>query len=79
MDDLQEEYKKKIIEIINEIEDVRVLIWLDTFIKELIKAGPYALPIILYLQDKILCRQNHDVLYIALLSFLLVVLHLNHS
>lgn len=39
MDNLQEEYKKKIIETINEIEDVRVLIWLDTFIKEIIKAG----------------------------------------
>lgn len=38
MDELKEEYREKIIETINNIEDVRILIYLDTFIKEIIKA-----------------------------------------
>lgn len=38
MDELKEEYREKIIETINSIEDVRILIYLDTFIKEKIKA-----------------------------------------
>lgn len=38
MDELKEEYREKIIETINNIEDVRILIYLDTFIKEKIKA-----------------------------------------
>ena len=38
MDDEKEEYKGKIIETINNIEDVRILIYLYTFIKEKIKA-----------------------------------------
>lgn len=38
MDDEKEEYKVKIIETINNIEDVRILIYLYTFIKEKIKA-----------------------------------------
>ena len=38
MDDEKEEYKWKIIETINNIEDVRILIYLYTFIKEKIKA-----------------------------------------
>ena len=38
MDEKKEEYKVKIIETINNIEDVRILIYLYTFIKEKIKA-----------------------------------------
>ena len=38
MDDEKEEYKWKIIETINNIDDVRILIYLYTFIKEKIKA-----------------------------------------
>lgn len=38
MDDEKEEYKVKIIETINNIDDVRILIYLYTFIKEKIKA-----------------------------------------
>ena len=34
MDDEKEEYKVKIIETINNIDDVRILIYLYTFIKE---------------------------------------------
>lgn len=33
-----EEYKEKIIKTINDIKDIRILIYLDTFIKEIIKA-----------------------------------------
>ena len=38
MDDGKEEYKEKIIEMVDNIEDVRILIYLYTFIKEIIKA-----------------------------------------
>ena len=38
MDDKKEEYKGKIIETINKIEDIETLIYLDTFIKEMVKA-----------------------------------------
>lgn len=38
MDEKKEEYKGKIIETINNIDDVRILIYLYTFIKEKIKA-----------------------------------------
>ena len=38
MDNEKEEYKKKIFEVINNIEDVQILIYLYTFIKEKIKA-----------------------------------------
>ena len=33
-----EEYKEKIIETVNNIKDIKILIYLDTFIKEIIKA-----------------------------------------
>ena len=38
MDNEKEEYREKIIEMVNNVEDVRILIYLDTFIKEKIKA-----------------------------------------
>lgn len=38
MNELKEEYISKINETLNSIEDVRILIYLDTFIKEMIKA-----------------------------------------
>ena len=38
MDDGKEEYKEKIIEMVDNIADVRILIYLYTFIKEIIKA-----------------------------------------
>ena len=38
MDDEKEEYRGGIIEMINNIDDVRILIYLYTFIKEKIKA-----------------------------------------
>ena len=38
MDDEKEEYKVKIIETVNNIKDIKILIYLDTFIKEIIKA-----------------------------------------
>ena len=38
MDDEKEEYKGKIIETVNNIKDIKILIYLDTFIKEIIKA-----------------------------------------
>ena len=38
MDDEKEEYREKIIEMINNIKEMRILIYLYTFIKEIIKA-----------------------------------------
>ena len=38
MDDEKEEYREKIIETVNNIKDIKILIYLDTFIKEIIKA-----------------------------------------
>ena len=38
MDDEKEEYREKIIESVNNIKDIKILIYLDTFIKEIIKA-----------------------------------------
>lgn len=38
MDDEKEEYRGKIIETVNNIKDIKILIYLDTFIKEIIKA-----------------------------------------
>ena len=38
MDDKKEEYMEKIIEMVNNIEDEPILIYLYTFIKEKIKA-----------------------------------------
>lgn len=38
MDNEKEEYKGKIIDMINNIDDVRILIYLYAFIKEKIKA-----------------------------------------
>ena len=38
MDGEKEEYKEKIIEMVENIKDMRVLIYLYTFIKEIIKA-----------------------------------------
>ena len=38
MDNEKEEYKGKIIETVNNIKDIKILIYLDTFIKEIIKA-----------------------------------------
>ena len=38
MDDEKEECREKIIETVNNIKDIKILIYLDTFIKEIIKA-----------------------------------------
>ena len=38
MDNGKEEYREKIIETVNNIKDIKILIYLDTFIKEIIKA-----------------------------------------
>ena len=38
MDDEKEEYREKIIETVNNIKNIKILIYLDTFIKEIIKA-----------------------------------------
>ena len=37
MDDEKEEYREKIIETVNNIKNIKILIYLDTFIKEIIK------------------------------------------
>ena len=38
MDDEKVEYKEKIIETVNSIKSIKILIYLDAFIKEIIKA-----------------------------------------
>ena len=38
MDDEKEEYREKTNETVNNIKDIKILIYLDTFIKEIIKA-----------------------------------------
>ena len=38
MDGKKEENREKIIETVNNIKDIKILIYLDTFIKEIIKA-----------------------------------------
>ena len=38
MNNEKEEYKEKIIETVNSIKSIKILIYLDTFIKEIIKA-----------------------------------------
>ena len=38
MDDEKEEYREKIIETVNNIKNIKILIYLDIFIKEIIKA-----------------------------------------
>ena len=38
MDNEKEEYREKIIETVSNIKNIKILIYLDTFIKEIIKA-----------------------------------------
>lgn len=67
MNDEKEEYREKIIEMVDSIKDIKILIYLDTFIKEIIKAE-WLLCLYIY-KNLIIGNPNKDNMINSFLSF----------